>query len=434
MGKNLPIVLVDAFIIVMQVTYGMSMLKVWLLDPIGIPYYGLDIAILTILFYSIRFKSHFRLLAKNGFSLPKLLIVICLLDCMQLLFHTFAGFALLRVIFTVNIFFFMEYLVSLYYEYRSRNKNCLFKLTNPYVVYSVYNVFAVCVCAILLMAGVISSTDNILPESSLLRGNMELQTYFFPGHLSLALSSFRLLDYLGIPVLTGLSHEPHVLWWLVGPSLFLLLGRYKEKKGATLVFLIIFLLLSLLSTSFIALAVFASTLLLELFYYSFIEKQKKGFVLVIFISIIGFTIVFIKSDFLVDALSLMLDEKLGAGTDGGSMGYTVSSLSYLFSPRSLFGWGNVTNLGWGYDLKGADIGLATFFLDIVFFVSLYVTAFKLFLSKDADRHYIGLACLYFLFHSLKMGTQVFTFPYFAFIVVLLSISNNKERPRSVLVS
>lgn len=428
--KNLLQSFIDAFIIVMQVTYGMSMLKVWLLDPFGLPFIY-DITFLTILCYCLRFKKKFRLILSGGFFLPKLLIVIYLLDFIQLLFKTFAGFALLRAFFLIDIYFFIEYMVSLYYECRSVKKDSISILTKPYEIYSVYNVITVCICAILLMTGVLSATDNPVPENSLLRGNMDTQTYYFPGHLSLVMSSFRLLGFLGVPVLTGLSHEPHVLWWIIGPSLYLLLDHYREKKGATLVFLIAFLFLSLLATSFIALAVFVATLMLEFFYSFFISKQKSGILLVFLIAVSFFAIILLKNEFLMDALSLMVDEKVNSGPEDGSMGYSVASLSYLFSPRALFGWGNVTNLGWGYELKGADIGIISFLLDMVLFISLYVRAFKLFFLKDAHKHYIGLACLYFLFHSLKLGTQVFTYPYFTFIVVLITIASMNMKPNQL---
>lgn len=418
---------IDGFLIVIQVTYGMSMLKVWLLDPMNVPYY-LDVTFITILIYNLRFKSKYLLLSQKGLYLPKFFLFICLFDVFQSLFFNTLAFTFSRGVFMLNLYFFIEYLVSLYYE-KPSNIDRLALLTKPYELYSAYNLIAICLCAVLILMGVLSSTDNPMTVNSLIKGNLENgngNMYYFPGYLSLALSSFRLLSYLDIPVLTGLSHEPHVIWWILGPTFFLFLDRFLEKKGASLFFIFIFLIISLLATSFTALVVFVSVVLLECVYSFFISKRNSSFLIIFIISISTFTIILLKNDFILDAMTLLLDEKMNDNSAETSAGYSVSTWSYFASPGSLFGLGNVTDLGWGYQLKGANIGLITFLLDLVLFVVLYIKVFKLCISKNIHIHYIGMACLYFLFHSLKLGTQVFQYPYYAYIIVLITITSNSK--------
>ena len=417
--------IIDAFIIVIQVTYGMSMLKVWLLDPLT-PLWDISVTVVMFVAYVIRVKHKFILIKNKGYFLPKLILLIYLIDVFQAFIIGSVSFAFSRGLFMLNIFLFMDYLISMDKEQKLDVKTFSSQITWPYEVYSYYNVITVLLCAILILSGIISPTDNTIEENTLIMGNIQNgESYYFPGHLSLAMSSFRLLSFLGIPLLTGLSHEPHVLWWLVGPCFYLLLDRFKDKRGVYILFILAFLILAILSTSMTALMVFGGTLLLDMFYNTFMGKQKSGTLVVFIIAFAVFAYFLSKNEFLRDAVSIFAEEKIN---DDGSLGYSVSGLSYMFKPRSLIGWGNVTMLGWGRELNNADIGFITFFLDVFLLIALYYNAFKLFLSKDYHIHYIGLACLYFLLHSLKLGTQVFTFPYFAYIIVLIEISRRYAKP------
>lgn len=426
---------IDAFVILIEATYGMSMLKVWFVDPLSMPW-DVGVTLLMMFLYFIRFKGKFSLLTGKGNLLPKLLLIIYVVDVFQVLLISSMAFAFSRGVFMLNIYFFMEYLVSLDKENYS-SVDSVSSITKPYEIYSLYNVIVVLLCGVLILTGFLSSTDNPMVENSMIKGNLADGTiYYFPGHLSIAMSSFRALSYIGIPVLTGLSHEPHVIWWIVGPCFFLLLDRYRGKSLITVLLVIAFFLLSILSTSFTAVVAFVVTLLMEFLYTAFLNNKKSFYIPVFFVGIIVFLYVLSKNEFIVDALSLMVDEKTSEGVDEGSLGYSVSGLSYMISPKSLLGWGNVTDIGWGFDLKGANIGYITFALDMVLFIMLYVKSFKLFLCRDNHIHYIGMACLYFLFHSLKMGTQVFTFPYFTFFIVIISLtsrflsSNKREQLKS----
>ncbi len=111
------------------------------------------------------------------------------------------------------------------------------------------------------------------------------------------------------------------------------------------------------------------------------------------------------------------------GKEDGSRDYSELNLKYILYPSGLLGRG-VVNSHAGYELIGDNIG----FISSICIISLYIISvyksIKLIMSADYNMHYIGLACLYFWLHSLKLGIQTFSYPYFIFFIFIMSISND----------
>ena len=425
-NNKLWIHIFDVFIILMHITYGMSMLKVWILDPFNIPYY-IDIISISALAFFMRFDGKLHLLVAKHNIIFLLFIFLYVADIVQYLFFDTEK-ALLRILFLIDIILFMEYVYSLYLEKRGASNTPVNSITNSFEFFAVYNVIVVILCAVLIFVGIVSPFDNPIPVNGLTYNNvMDGYPYFFPAHLSLSTETMRGLISFNIPVLTGLAHEPHVLLYLIGPAFFLVFRRIMDRPFWVVVWYILFFLVLIISTSTTAIVSFGVVLVVEQLYNIFIHKPKLSNYLVLFLLIgIALWIVYVGRDFF-EIMTSQIDSKVNTGNDEGSRGFSYSMLKYMVSPRSLFGLGNMPGET-GYALDNKDIGFISCILDL-FFVALFaIKAIKDVFNKNRIIHYYGMAFLYFILHTTKMGVQTFSFQYLSFFVVMLIIVDcEKER-------
>lgn len=425
--------IIDGFVLLLNITYGMSFLKVWLLDIFRFPRY-IDITIITFICYIIRFGTKIYLLPSNRAILPKLFLFICLLDVLQNLFYNdglVRAFA--RFVFLINCFFFMEYFYSIYLE-RKQTKQSLLKATAVFEYYGLYNIIVVCLSVFLISIGLLSATDNILATNSLTYDNVQNGgTYTFPGYLSIAQLSdeIRVLGAFGIPLMCGLSHEPHVLALFVGPAFFLLLYRFKESTiRLTVIYSLLFLML-LAATTVTSVLVFSTLFLIEVIYNVIIKGRKFYLLWTLFVFVALFFICSLYWDTLFEPLVTLVERKSQMDNDEGSKGYSLAMINYFFNAKSLFGMGNLPLSGFGYELQNDNIGYVTSFLDLIFIVLFFIHSVKNVLSKDYYKHCIGMSCMYFFFHTSKLGVQTFSFFYVSFFVVILFIVSNRKSICSV---
>ena len=401
--KSVFIRIVDFFIILLNITNGMCMLRVWFLDPLHISY-GIDLCVLTILAYFFRFGAKIKLLHLKRNGLYLFFLFVYFADIIQNMFiSNNMSLVTRRIVLLINVCFFMEYIYALYLETKSTSSYPTEKISKPYDIFSLYNVGAIILCAALIYIGVLSPYNNPIRANSLTFDNQALgmSQYYFIGHLSLGLNTMRGMVDFGIPLLTGLSHEPHVLWLLIGPSFFLLLLRFKNSSLFTVLLYITFLLVLIISTSTVAIIVFVFTITIEQLYSATMGKQKirYGFIVLAVVAVVSW-LMYKGGDIALQATTAMVEEKASIDSvDEGSMGFSMSMLQYMISPHSVFGRGNMPD-GSGYKLGSQDIGLLSFILDIIFFAILTTKAVKLILSKDTVRHYWGMAFLYFLLHQI----------------------------------
>lgn len=417
-----PLYLIDSLVILLNATYGMSMLKVWLLDPLHLPHYW-AISIFTFSIYLFRFRGK-RLFLSLRHPLPAFLLIIYFFDILQGLIYGGSNVAFIRFLYVFDVFIFLEYLLSIYQE--RKNGISIYYSFLPFELFSIYNVVVTLLCVVMIYTGILNAYSNPMPVNSLILSNVENlgRSYYFPGHLSLSINLERSLADLGIPVLTGLTHEPHVLFWILGPAFFLLERRIYGKGILTYVLYISFLLMLVISTSATAVIVFAFVVVLSQIRKLFSRKGNRTYYSLFLVGLIA-TVYFImsQSNFIFIAMQELVADKI-AGAEVGSRDYSLATFEYMFTPQNLLGMGNFPQTGFGFKLSHADIGYITCFLDIIFYVLFAFHAFKNFLSTDVNRQYIGLACIYFLLHSLKLGAQIFSFPYIAFAVMMIVIADN----------
>ena len=416
----------DFVVVILQMTYMLSIVGVYTIDVVPLPHY-LTLFVLILFPYLVRFRKHFTLFQEvRNNPVFILFLLILLFDVIQGTLIRQTGDGIARGIMMTSNYVFAEYLYAMYCEANRYTNRPIESMLKPYMIYSGYNIFAIILCLLLIVFGVISATDNPIEENALTHVNVsEGQSYFFPGYLSLSLMSMRLLSVFNIPLLTGLSHEPHVLLYLILPSLFIYLGQIKDSK-LLMRFLVIFAFLVVLVVAMSTTAVICVALVfsLDILWHILHGNTKNKIFFFLFITVTMVLIIIYGSFF----INLMADEVMNktSGSSTGSLSYTSEMLKYIVIPDSILGYGNVPPAN-GQLLKNYSAGVFTCLFDVLFYLIVVVTAVKLILNKDERIHYYGLACLYFLLHTLKVSFLTFAYPYLSLILVLMFISYKESK-------
>lgn len=410
---------VDFWVIVLEVTYFLSMTKVMTFDKFNVPYN--IILILFICFIHLyRFGGKFPIVKQiRANMLLKLYFLIFIIDFIQISIQgTFAGVERLGLM--INMFFFIDYLYSVVLECKYQ-KAALSRILSPYLIYCLYNAVTIIIAGLLIFLGYLSPMSNMMDDNSLIHSNLTVNNleYSFPGYLSLANPySFRVLGLWGVPVLSGLSHEPHVICYLILPSFFL--GHLFIKKGVYRIILyIITIFVLLFSFSTTAILCFMFLFVVEILWNFVVARKTSGLL------ILGLIIILIAcfGQELLFLINLEVETKVSGSTDE-SMEYSSRMLNYICNPHGLIGYGNMPP-SVEY-IQKYDMGIITSALDISLYVLMLYYSLKYALSKDELSHYVGMGCLYYSFHCLKVNMLMFQYPYFAFIIFLLSLMKKKS--------
>lgn len=264
--------------------------------------------------------------------------------------------------------------------------------------------------------------------NSLIRDNVDNNgtDYYFPAYLSICSSRLSELNVLGFPSLLGLSHEPHVLFLLLGPGFFLLLNEFKDKAVLSVLLYASILIMFPIATSVTAILVFIVLFIIEQLYVVFIKKNKKSFItFILVVGVLGL-ILFLNQD-IISSVYEIVDAKASMDSDEGSKRVSVSMLKYIISPKTLIGLGNMPP-GYGVALERENIGFITCVLDLIFFIMIIRKTFVNIFQKDSTIHYFGMSVLYFILHTMKMGVMTFSYPMISFFVVILVVLE-QERHR-----
>lgn len=413
---NIKINIIDILIIIIQLSSQLSIISSFFDSIIPLPYLT-NLLVVMILGHIIRFGAKIKLwslLSKH--LILRIYILIFIFDIIQNLL-TIPGNSFVRLVLFIDIFLFMDYLYQIVNENNNSNSSTR-TIALPYITYSIYNVLVVLLLVVFIILGVTSPFSNPV-EFSMMGDNIEGgQLYYYPMNLSIVTQDSRFLSNYGIPMLCGLSHEPHVLALLVTPGLFFLLANFDIKLMNKLFFIMLYFIALLCGQSTTAIICFFAVIGLHLLY-SFILKKKS---LPLVISTITFILVLTYASAFLDSLVDMLISK--TNDDGGSMSYSSAMLSYIVSPQSILGYGNLPPAV-GDKVLQYDIGLITCVLDVSLYVMLFIRSLKMVFSKYEHLHYIGLGVLYFCIHGLKISYIIFWYPYLAYILIILCLSYDK---------
>ena len=417
---------IDFWVILINFTYRLSILGS-VIDLIPIRYNNIRLLLALIIIYIFRFGAKFRLneCLKKSHVLCLLIILLVYEAIQGLLMSKSSGADLLVVVIYDALL--LCYLYNIYSE--NRNSQAYQIISQPFKTYCLYNIIVTLIAAILIMTGVLSPYSNDISSNfNLFATNVsEGVKYYFPGYLSICdPSDYRILGFLGIPNLSGLSHEPQALCFTIFPALFLILcGLTNNSILLTIMYVLLFITLATVPSATAILCIMV-TLFIDFIWKSIIKKQK----LIIFIVPIGFLLSIYFLGPLISEYSSFLDNKV---TDSSS-NYSKITLMYVINPHSVIGDGILTDKH-GDNMTGKeDVGLISCCLLICFYVCVMFKTFKCICSKKSLTHYIGLASLYFWLHALKYSVFVFSYNYLVYILFMLAFADTFSKINNAEIS
>ena len=416
MEKNYSLHFIDYLVVILNITFNLSLVKVYTFDLLPLhPLLWLTLFNFIAFFSRIRNRRMpFRYIGNE----PLLLLMVCIyiFDILQNLFFN-PIFAIARFFTFVSVLLFVLYILGIYYELILRHNTPFINIHKPYIFYSYYNIATILLCAALCILGLVDPSSNPITDNSLIHDNVSSGSqYYFPLFLSVTEGASRLFGQIGLPGFTGLSHEPHVINYIILPSFFI--SRLLIKKRLLLylsyVFYFLFLLCSWSTTAFLA---FIVVIVIHTIW-SIIIKREMGFIIPLFV-VAG--IVILYGGELLDLIRLEFVRKTVEQT--GSVDYTSNMWQYLLHPTSLIGTGNIPMMAPSSNATSSyDIGLISFALDILFFLLIIFKMLQCVLNRNIGVHCLGCSFLYFFLHCIKVNMLVFNYPLFAFMIVLLSVT------------
>lgn len=420
-----PVLYFDCIVILFQLCCNLSLVHAFVFDIIPLSTGNVNLTLFMLFAYLLRFGPRFRFISqirKNN-QLIFLWIIVLLWEVLQGTLFFMEPYAMKGGIMLIDYIFFMEYLYGLVKE--KYTKDGLFDISRVYCFYDAYSVLIVCISAILFSVGFFDPGSNPIPVNSLTRGNVAeggINVYTFPGYLSVAVPEARLLDAFNIPMLSGLSHEPHVYHYSILPAFFLL-WYYLNKKGKKVLFYIL-LFLTIVSlfvaTSATSLLVFPVVMALHVIWEFYQKRQITRIIFFVLFCILIYYLVFPMIGDTLNKMALLLEGKLS--DTGGSKDYSAVVLRYFITPNSLIGHGIYGKLGLDVLKDDVGVGLISSFLVVGAYLVTVLKAIMCVFSSNQTKHFIGLSCLYFLMHTLKVGSLTFRYPLFIFIIFILSMS------------
>lgn len=425
--KRLLNIFIDYFVIITQISFGVSIVPYILYDRVTPFSLSLGInAALVFLLMLVRFGGKF--LTSIAIKMSTEMLIVFILLFLQLISglvrEDISGFYI-SIILTCNFYIFYRYINYLFiYNLKRTNNNfyiAFFNTTEPYIYFAFFNVLSVIIVSILIPLGIISPFSNNIDHLfiNLLGNNVSTGTqYFMPGWLSIQTFDPRLgIEFLG--TLSGWTHEPHVFAYLVFPSLFFWLAKIKKMQWRVSL-VVVYSVSGLISFSTTA---FLTILLILLIILVFNKKQAiLALILILF---------FMLSNIELDIIKGITDYSVNKLTENtSSLDYSANKINDILIPKTLFGNG-VLLIGSSND-KNAGFFSSIFY--ILFYITIFVNIFKKIL---VDRKYfqnnfvlyIGLAILYFFIHGFKLSSSVFAMPYTILFIALLNIYNDYKHPK-----
>lgn len=419
------VVLLDSIVILLQLCYRLSLLHAWIFDLIPIQP-EVSIAFFMMFVYLLRFGTKLSFF-KNKVNNPLIAIwiIVYFWEVFQGIFFFTELSAIKSLFLVIDYLFFVEYLYSVVKSFQVEGKSFEY-IIKSYCVYNIYSLFIVLIASAFFFFGFIHVGDNPLPPNSLTIPNIEEageNLYSFPGYLSVVSPDARVLNAFNIPMLSGLSHEPHVYHYTILPAFFLVSFYLYKKKNIRLFYTYIFatLLSLIISTSITSILVFPVCIFIHLFWQSQYDKNKIKYLLTLMLFIIVLVFVLYEFGDIFSSIVDLINAK--SSSSDGSKDYSMQALLYFISPHSIIGHGIHGNLGLDVLKDSIGVGIISSCLIVFGYLFTVYKAIRCVFSSSIIKHFIGLSSLYFLIHTLKVGALTFKYPLFIYIIFLLSMAD-----------
>jgi len=403
----------DWIVVIFEITYSIAIpMHIFFITPIVK-------GMMALMFFSlfshvIRFGFRFSIFSIKLRNWPLfLLILILLLDIFQAALlgdlnkTGYVGCLLL------NNIFFLSYLNNLLREKREFDY-----ALEPYLGYSLYNIFVIVIVTFLILAGFPWESNMLTDDIRVLEEDMAGgATYYFPYFLSIAADYHPIRIFGQLPGLSGLSHEPHIIMWIITPAVIMGFTNIKHKLIKTiLIFVYIFIAVNSMSSMNLV-----CVLILVTFQAIWMTARSHNIWNLLFLTLLITLILFVFNEIL-DTVFLQVISKFESS---GSKDYTSDMLKYIISFKGLFGYGNFPPSSGQYAV-GESAGIITGLLDITLYVVLIYRSFILSISGEVKKHYLGLGFMYFLLHGLKLNYMLIIYPFFTYMIFLLCITTDRK--------
>ena len=291
-------------------------------------------------------------------------------------------------------------------------------LVRGYIWLSIYNIVIILVMFILVTFLSFQPYANYIGDKmDLFESNLAMGSdigYYFPNFISIIYKSgdIRIPFFQQYGFITGLYHEPHIVSFLLTPSFFILLDKFK-KGIKRYIMILLYMLMMLISASTMNLIAFFICIII----YIIMKNRTKILMPMIILSIFGFLISFLNKNIFNFIIIKLTSE---------SADYSASVLKFAFTPKTLLGT-NIFNLSYieaNTNLK-FDVGYILFFLNFLFLIICYYKLY--YLIARSKFLYIGLFGLYFFLHSMKTAMLTYMFSYLLFIIFIMNIYINHSK-------
>ena len=357
------------------------------------------VLLIDIVYVTLRFKNNVVMKHNHIPVLIYIIFILLLYNILNVTLHGGTSIYILEIL-LIDILFYII-LSRLYNSVNLRDvysHNFIKYVSAGYIGITLISVVGVFISFVLLQMGY-NNEETIAVD--FMEANMEDGLYYVRSFFTVNYVTYniRLPFFQDFGYLCGLFHEPHVFAYGVFPGLILLLGFTKNKmyRFFAVVSMVLVILFTVSATnilvSFVCLVVFI-----------FVKAQKNIINALLITLVIGIIVVwYINYDNTV--LNFVLER---LDSDNSSQQTSKDLLLFALTPKTLFG----TDFFSTSFIKGSgnnqDIGLVVFSFFLVFLIKYFHNVIKLLRTNTPESLTIGIASLYYILHSLKIGMSMFT--------------------------
>lgn len=363
--------------------------------------------------------------AEYKFGLLGVEYTVVMVVCFISAFITDTGWSSV-LIHTLQNCSFLIILYSIYNRYiQYYNQEKVFQIiTRPYIILIAISAIGAFSLFWLTKFGVSPYINYISDKYDLFADNTTKfgSQYYYPYFLSIidpTSIDIRIPFFNENGAIDGLFHEPHCMTFMSFPAFFLMLYYAKKKYVKIAIWILLIFMMCLAGSTTNIASVFLCLIVFLL--YTFKTSLSKTLSL---LSVIG--IIFFIS---VKNIDLTLFEFIFNKIESGSMTYSVSTIDFAISPRTILGT-SFLNLGYLQSSSLArkmDVGYIQFVTNGLFLFLCCRSLFRLFMSKSRRDLFVMLACCYFFAHSAKVAMVTYSLSMLIFIIFLMEMSRFKPR-------
>lgn len=429
-NKKGTLFLVDTIIVLLNIAGGRGNYLLYFLLGISKATWVVAFVLTVDLLYLIVRFGRTKTRVNHKKALPIYLIIVLLLyNILNVMLHGGSSIYVLELLLLDILFFII--LIKIYSCLLNNDKTkspiSLIKyISSGYIWLSLMSIIGVVISFTMMQIGY---NNNVPIYADFMESNTENGCYYVRSFLSVnyITANIRLPFFQDFGYLCGLFHEPHILTYGVYPALIILLGL--ATKNITRV-IIVFLMVSMTLFSISVTNILVALVCLVVFLIIQFRRNIIGaIILAIFIGAI--LMWYVNYDDTV--LNFVLER---IDSDNSSQQASKDLLTFAFSPRSLLGTDFLSTTYVKEGVRNQDIGYIAFFFFVTYLLLYARNLIKLLRIPKIESLTIGIASLYFILHSLKIGMTMFiqtvsVLIIFLQIIVIEYYGRNKTFRRSI---